>query len=726
MWQRGYMRIFLFLNMFIGLVIGLMVWSLGGSQAQADLLIYGDGLERDWENWSWDTTVNLDQRDFKNSGKEAMSAIYTQSQAGVYLHSSIPIDTSTYDTLRFYIHGGNKGSHTIKVLLTDIEDNLIDSPVAVTSSAGIWTPIEIPLVSLLADQTLFSGIVWQSSAGSVQPVFYLDDISLLISDPKGLPIPSFNKGLTMTINASLDQHPIDPNIYGLNFADEALAADLNLPVNRWGGRATTRYNWQLDATNQGSDWFFMNTPYDNNNPDLLPDGSAADQFIEANQATASQTLLTIPLIGWTTKSRNRDCGFSATLYPDQQAFDDVWSCGSGLRTDGTSITGSNPLETSVAVDETFVGGWVNHIVSRYGSADEGGVRFYNLDNEPMMWHRAHRDIHPQPLGYDQLRDLTYRYAAAIKAVDPEAKILGPVAFGWTAYFYSALDQAAGDDWWKNPPDRTAHGGVPLVEWYLWQMQQYELENGLRLLDYLDLHYYPQADGMALSEAGDDDTQARRLRSTRALWDPTYIDESWIGEPVMLIPRMRAWVEAHYPGTKLAITEYNWGALDHINGALAQADVLGIFGREGLDLATLWAPPAFDEPGAFAFRMYRNYDGSGSRFGDWSVMAESSDQAQLSIYAARRSSDEHLTVVIINKSGQNLTGSISLSGYTPASQAAVYRYAGDNLSQIVRLPDQVVSAEFAADFPPDSITLFELSPGSLQPTADDAELPVMGQ
>jgi hypothetical protein len=63
-----------------------------------------------------------------------------------------------------------------------------------------------------------------------------------------------------------------------------------------------------------------------------------------------------------------------------------------------------------------------------------------------------------------------------------------------------------------------------------------------------------------------------------------VDESWIGEVVRLIPRMRAWVDAHYPGTKLAITEYNWGALNHINGALAQADVLGIFGRERPSLA----------------------------------------------------------------------------------------------------------------------------------------------
>ncbi len=93
-----------------------------------------------------------------------------------------------------------------------------------------------------------------------------------------------------------------------------------------------------------------------------------------------------------------------------------------------------------------------------------------------------------------------------------------------------------------------------------------------------------------------------------------------GPAVRLIPRMQAWVEANYSGTKLAISEYSWGAMCHINGALAQADVLGIFGREKLDLATLWGPPSSEQPGAFAFRMYRNYDGQGNGFGETGVRA----------------------------------------------------------------------------------------------------------
>jgi hypothetical protein len=273
------------------------------------------------------------------------------------------------------------------------------------------------------------------------------------------------------------------------------------------------------------------------------------------------------------------------------------------------------------------------------------------------------------------------------------------------------------------PDRKAHGDVPFAPWYLQQMKAYEQINGKRILDYFDLHYYPQASGVALSPAGNATTQALRLRSTRSLWDATYADESWIydtegGPAVRLISRMREWVNTHYPGTKLAITEYNWGALDHINGALAQADVLGILGREGLDLATLWDPPGATQPGAFAFRLYRNYDGAGSKFGDTGVNATSADQGQLAVYAAQRSSDNALTLIVINKTANPLTSDVALAGFTPSGAARVYRYSAANLNAIVKEADQaVVASGFSAVFPANSITLYVLASAS-QPTPDD--------
>jgi hypothetical protein len=352
---------------------------------------------------------------------------------------------------------------------------------------------------------------------------------------------------------------------------------------------------------------------------------------------------------------------------------------------------------------------VNYLKNRYGNAVSGGIRLYALDNEPYLWNDTHRDVRTTPLSYDEHRDLTYAYGAAVKAADPNALIMAPSDFGWTAYFYSALDASAGGAWWQNPQDRLAHGNVPFIEWYLQQMQAYETVNGVRILDYVDEHFYPQ-NGVTLNENVTANIQALRLRSTRSLWDPTYHDESWIDDKVMLIPRMKAWVANNYPGTRIAITEYNWGGLSHINGALAQADVLGIFGREGLDLATLWEPPSPSQPGAYSFRMYLNYDGQGSKFGDTRVRAVSADQAVLSVYAAQRTSDGSVTVMVVNKSFANQTGvSLSLAGITPVTTAEVWRYSSANLSQIVQSSTVISGSTITMDYPADSITLLVVCP-----------------
>ncbi|MBI1742815.1 glycoside hydrolase family 44 protein [Candidatus Acetothermia bacterium] len=519
-------------------------------------------------------------------------------------------------------------------------------------------------------------------------------------------VPTAAPGPTLQISPQLDRHAISPYIYGMNFADETFAQELKLPVNRFGGNATTRYNWQNDTSNHASDWYFENIPEANSNPGALPNESTTDRFVDQDRRTQTQTIMTLPLIGWTPKSRAIACGFSVAKYGAQQSTD-PWQpdCGNGVHTNGSEITGNDPLDTSTAIDPTFVQGWINHLISRYNTAAQGGVKFYDLDNEPALWNSTHRDVHPTPVSYDELRDRTYQYAAAVKATDSSAFTLGPVAWGWVEYFYSAKDVADGGAWWNTRSDRRAHGDIPLTDWYLQQMKLYEQQHGTRILDYLDLHYYPQALGVTLSPAGDSNTQALRLRSTRSLWDPTYVDESWINDTVRLIPRMRDWVQQNYPGTKPAITEYNWGGLEHINGALAQADVLGIFGRENLDLATLWDPPSNNQPGAFAFRIYLNYDGVGGTFGQTSVRATSTDQSQLAIYAAERG-DGKLTAIVINKTSQDLTSTVQFTGY---SQAQVYRYSSANSNAIVRQADQAIgSSGFSHTFPANSITLFVMT------------------
>jgi hypothetical protein len=395
---------------------------------------------------------------------------------------------------------------------------------------------------------------------------------------------------------------------------------------------------------------------------------------------------------------------------DNSKKTDEWfaDCGNGIYPNGTKIVDNDPRDTSIPITPEFAKEWMRHLITRYKNASAGGVLFYELDNELDLWPDTHRDVHPKFPDTEETVNVSIAYAKAIKEADASAMALGPVGWGLLSLISSGYDQHGG-----NGADRLAHGNVPFGEWFLKQMKEYETVHHIRILDYYDNHIYPQASDV-FSTKTDEVTNATRLRSTRGLWDPTYVDESWIkdmGDPfdkVMFIPRMQKMIANNYPGTKTAITEYNWGGLNTLNGALTQADILGIFGREGLDLAALWDPAGINDPWAYAFRMYRNYDGKGSMFGETSVSAVSDDQEKLSAYASIRRSDNALLVIVINKdhSAQSQSSVVSITGFANSGKAQVFRYSSNNLTRIESLPEQSLnSGGFNATFPSYSITLF---------------------
>jgi hypothetical protein len=513
--------------------------------------------------------------------------------------------------------------------------------------------------------------------------------------------PTATTGLGLSVDASAARHTISPDIYGLNGADPAFAKEIGMPVARWGGNASSRYNFKNRTYNTGSDWFFENIP---GNDDFNLDG-----MVKSNLDRGIKPVVAVPMIGWVAKDSSPShpftCGFPATRFPQQDKFDQ-WdaNCGNGKLND-KDLTGE-PTDTSIKADASFDGEMVSHLVKTFGTAAQGGVPIYELDNEPVLWSSTHRDVHPQKVSYDELGGKGTATAAAIKAADPGAAVLGPSGWGYCEWIASGVDGCGPG------ADAAAHGGLNLSQWYLKNMKDYsDAHGGKRFLDYFDQHFYP-----AISGEKDAQANALRLRSTRSLWDPTYVEESWIGPsgvnapPLQFIRTMKAWTAQYYPGTKTAITEYNWGALDDINGALAQADVLGIFGREGLDLATMWGEPKPTDPGAYAFRMYRNYDGAGGRFGDVSVSATATDQGQLAVYGAQRSSDKALTVMVVNKTGDDLTAPLSVAGFNGTGTAQRFTYGPANLGAIVHGADLKVSnGKVDATYPANSITLLVLPP-----------------
>jgi hypothetical protein len=422
------------------------------------------------------------------------------------------------------------------------------------------------------------------------------------------------------------------------------------------------------------------------------------------------------MIGWVAKlgpGRTPLVAFSQQRYGSQMKSDwrSLSDAGNGiLMGSAQSVVDNDPNDANTPADSRFQQAWVQALVDKWGGAAAGGVRFYTLDNEPSLWHSTHRDVHPTGTSMEELLNKVLDYAGAIKEVDPAALIVGPEEWGWTGLFLSGLDQqhVSRNGFAKLLPDRSTHSDMDYIPWLLDQLRI----DGRHLLDVVSVHYYPQG-----GEFGDDTSDAmqlRRNRSTRSLWDPEYIDESWIQDRVALIPKLRSWVDEHYvPGTPIALTEYNWGAEDHISGATAQADVLGIFGREGLDMATRWATPRSETPTYKAIKLYRNYDGAGSTFGNTSVFLSGATPDTLAAFAAIRSSDSALTIMIVSKYLSNRTPvTVHLTDCMASGRASVFQLTAENV--IRQLPDAtVVDKSLDLDVPSPSVTLLVIPVKSLR-------------
>ncbi|HEY6328828.1 MAG TPA: glycoside hydrolase family 44 protein, partial [Blastocatellia bacterium] len=393
--------------------------------------------------------------------------------------------------------------------------------------------------------------------------------------------------------------------------------------------------------------------------------------------------------------------------------------GNGILTNGQYVT-NDPNDADIPADSTYQQGLVQHEVSTFGPASKGGLRYYILDNEPSIWFSTHRDVHPIGPAMSEVESKIVEYSAMIKGSDPTALIVAPEEWGWSGYFYSGYDQQYGaEHGWSNLPDRAAHGGMDYLPWVLQQLHQNDAVTGKRTLDVFSVHYYPQ--GGEFSDDTSEQTDLLRNRSTRSLWDPNYVDESWINSVVELIPRLQNWVSAYYPGTLTAVTEYNWGAEGDINGATAQADILGIFGREGLGMATRWTTPDSTTPTYNAIKMYRNYDGQQSTFGDTSVLDTVPDPDNLSSFAAIRSSDGALTIMLVNKvlSG-NTPVTVNLANFIGTGQAQMWQLTSANtINQLSTL--NYSGGSLSLMLPLQSITLLVLPPEAALPPSAPSSL-----
>jgi hypothetical protein len=690
------------------------------SNGETDKTIFTDQLDANWTTVGQDVDINLNNTKETFQGKQSIEVTPKKGFGSAYFVLG-PNNTTAYTRsqilgVKFKLTGGDNSiepsdlaiailgsnqytyyaanDHSVTSQYDPVfpETRLYHLQINQTIKPHVWVDITVWLDDLLYEPVYnnFTGFYIKNDETYLQK-YYIDDVQLVLpSDINNLAVASptqttnqvtqSHPTINVDINISKNSHPINPMIYGISNAPADVLTSLKPGSNSWGGDFSSRYNWKLgNAWNTGRDSFYQNTDFGN------PSGSASDRFIEDSQKAGASVRLTLPMLDWVAKDSDpKSCSFPL---PDG-------SCGNA---DNATCINPGPIAdpkvANVASSVDSIVKWVQHMLEDKQYA----IQVFALDNEPELWGTTHYDVHPKCTTYQEILQKYLLYAEAVRKAAPKVDLAGPVTCCWQYYF----DSAAG------PMDKLQNGNEDFIPWFLDQVKAYDMDNGTKSINVLDIHYYP--DGL-YNQNVDASTAEHRLRATRSLWDPTYVDESWINKPVALIPRMKDIITNHYPGLKFGISEWNFGADQSINGALAIADVLGIFGREDVYYANYWTYPALTSPGAFAFKMFTNYDGKGGQFGDLSVSATSDTPDLIGSYASVDRKTNQLHLIIINKDPNIPLGvKANLLNFPQPSKVELYRYSQDDLKNIVKTDEKWPEKNGILIIPPYSINHYVLYP-----------------
>jgi PKD repeat protein len=541
------------------------------------------------------------------------------------------------------------------------------------------------LADLLEPQTAYEGSV------TVTDAFDLSTTQAIAFTTNAAGAPT----VTIAVNPA-QTRPISPWIYGMNFYQDTASQVRNLTFNRQGGNRWTAYNWENNASNSGRDW----GPYSNDNylgGDTIVPGEAVRSLIAQDRARGSASLITVQLQGYVAADKNGLVDITAPNYLAERFRPVVYR-------KGTPFTATpSTTDNAVYMDEFL---WA--LRSKFAGniyADPATPTFVSLDNEPDLWAETHPQIQPHHPTAASFIEKSIALARAVKDVDSNIQLFGPVNYGISGFIN-----------WQGSPGYTEN--YWFMDQYLQAMKAASDADNRRLLDVFDFHWYSEAYAnneriIFLSSPNLNATQIQEIvQSPRSLWDPTYAENSWIvsyfGGPVRILPRLEAKIAAGFPGTKLAITEYDNGGHNHIAGAIAQADNLGIFGAHGVFAANYW-PMAPSYPFVQgAFKMYRDYDGSQSAFGDISVAATSSNVAKVAAYVSRDSKNPNrLVIVVINRSFT--AEDVSFNGLAASGNAKVYRMETNKSSPVFVGSVPVNLSNWVVSLPALSVSTIEIAP-----------------
>jgi len=560
--------------------------------------------------------------------------------------------------------------------------------------------------------------------------------------------------VSANVDLMANRHAISPYVYGGAFpADAAHITDSGTTVVRWGGNGASTYNWQLGTTNADNDYYFEDFTFcglggfATNTP--CADSDSA-QFIKDVKTAGGNPLMTMVMLPWVAQgpetpgaggnlhwtfsvSQDAACNSKTDPFNSDAAIALKSDCATPFVASQAQINRAyfplldGPPQGGDPVNSVYRNQWAAALATAFGN---NTPHFYDMDNEIDIWGGTHFDVHSNPSGFDELRDTYITEARKLKTWDPQAIRLGPVSCCWWFYWNG-----------ENGNDRPAHGNIDFLPWWLNEVYWRDQVDGIQSLDAFDIHAYPEApDDIATEDTAHQ--RASSIRVFRTWWDPTYVSESSSVNQIYAtsiqpqrtisfrIPRMKALLNTIYPlgGRKFAITEWSTGFADNTRAnppvfdfstAISDAMGYGIVGQQGVYLATRWTAPDPRAPAYQALKLYRNYDGNHSSFGNLSVHAShNADPSLFATFAALNTGSGNLTLMVVNGDPVNAAQvSFALNNFTP-STFTEYTLSESNSTSITPSASQPWSS--TQTFAPYSITLLVVS-GTATPPASEWEL-----
>ncbi len=387
------------------------------------------------------------------------------------------------------------------------------------------------------------------------------------------------------IDAFSGHKPISPYIYGRNNclsddpkqslteADWQILKDAGVRILREnGGNNSTKYNWILKLSSH-PDWY--NNVYSHN-----WDFEATS--LQRN-LPGVQGLWAFQLIGKAAATNTYN--FNDWEYNRSQWWEGVcnnWAGGGGPLPGGGQKEGDpNLYLVDWSADDTV--GILDYWFDPEGlDLDPNNFRYWNMDNEPEIWSGTHDDVYPEQPQVEEFMQAYFNVAKKARALYPNIKLVGPVACNeWQWYNWDNQRIQVGQDYYV------------WLEYFIKRIGQEQQVSDVRLLDVLDIHFYPYetnpSDIVQLHRVWFDTTYdypgangVKRLGQWG--WDNSITRE-------YIFTRCRQWLDQYLGpdhGVTLGVTEMGIKGDNPNVTAVWYASTLGVFADEGVELFTPWS------------------------------------------------------------------------------------------------------------------------------------------